>query len=275
MDIKGAYLNANLDGRSSWHNCRILCAWKGKPCMSTFQRLKQSGRRWYKCICEAFSNTSICEMWVEHCVFFKWIGLSFIVVMVAMNDLTLASNSASPPSWNQGSAQCKVANSRWQIWVTYHWLLGIKVKCNHWELTISLLQCVYIDTILASSSHGCQHCKCSHELDLHLSQGHSPSTTTEKAEMVGVPYHEVVDSLMYAALGTCPKLLLPLWLYPNSYRILERSNGKWSSAFFRYLKGRHNIELTFGREPTGFVAYSNANLPSQEHCHSISDYVYS
>jgi len=169
MDIKGAYLNANLDEEIFMAQLPGFSVLERKTMHVNFSKMKQSGRRWYKCICEAFSILQFVRCGVEHCVFFKWIGLSFIVVMVAMNDLTLASNSAHLLSWNQGSAQCKVANSRWQIW--WHTLaLGIKVKCNHWELTISLLQCGVHDTISCPvQSHGCQHCKCSMELDLHLS----------------------------------------------------------------------------------------------------------
>jgi len=111
------------------------------------------------------------------------------------------------------------------------------------------------------------------ELGLHLSQGHSPSTTTEKAEMAGVPYHEVVGSLMYAALGTCPNIAFAT--VTVSQFIQDSGKVQWEvvKCIFRYLKGRHNIELTFGGEPTGFIAYSDANLASQEHHHSISGYI--
>src|SRR5882724_12889505 len=103
---------------------------------------------------------------------------------------------------------------------------------------ISLSQCMYIDTILSQFNlMDANAISIPMELGLHLSQGHSPSTTTEKAEMVGVPYHEVVDSLMYAALGTCPNIAFAT--VTVSQFIQDSGKVQWEvvKCIFRYLKG--------------------------------------
>jgi len=94
---------------------------------------------------------------------------------------------------------------------------------------ISLMQHAYIDTIL--NLMDANTVRVPMELGLHLSQGHSPSTTTEKAEMAGVPYHEVVGLLMYAALGTCPNMASATVTVSQFMQDPGKVHWEWSSAF--------------------------------------------
>ena len=67
---------------------------EGQVCrlFKTLYSLKQAGCCWYHLICEAFSKFLYMRCMTEHCVFYKCVDSQTIIVIVAINDLTLASS---------------------------------------------------------------------------------------------------------------------------------------------------------------------------------------
>jgi hypothetical protein len=105
----------------------------------TLYRLKQSGRRWYQHLVEIFVKKlgfTHCE--VDQAVFFKREengGLTIIAVHV--DDCTIAVTSMRLVENLKLGVQKYVEISDLG---ELHWLLGIEVKCDHSEHTVSLYQ---------------------------------------------------------------------------------------------------------------------------------------
>ena len=88
-----------------------------------------------------------------------------------------------------------------------HWLLGIEVECDCKLCMISFSQHAYVQKIIKKFGLQDAH-PLSTPLDPHhkLSLSQSPSTTCQFDDMCNVPYRDVISSLMYAVLGTCPDI---------------------------------------------------------------------
>jgi hypothetical protein len=84
-----------------------------------------------------------------------------------------------------------------------NWLLGIKIMYDQEQQTISLSQQSYIDSIIKCFS--LQDTK-THAMPMVLgviySQSNCPMMPTKVKLMKTVPYHEAIDSLMYASIAT-------------------------------------------------------------------------
>jgi len=99
VDIKNAYLNATPteDIYMMQPPSFVEPGMHGKVCklLKALYGLKQGCRCWYLCICRVFIKFGCTCCAVEHCTFYKKMGKAIIIVLVAVDDLTLTSNSSS------------------------------------------------------------------------------------------------------------------------------------------------------------------------------------
>ena len=89
--------------------------------------LKQGGRCWYLCICKAFTKFRYTCCKVDNCMFYRRVDGHIIIMVIAVDDLTLASDSPSLLS------RCKLdLQSKFEIsdMGEIHWLLGVEIKWN-------------------------------------------------------------------------------------------------------------------------------------------------
>ena len=135
---------------------------------------------------------------MECCAFFKWVDNDVIIVVVAVDDLTLVSSSKT--LFLQSKEELK---SKFKIldMGEIHWLLWVEVKrnCDMWTVTLS--QKAYIDAI------------CSW---YHLEDARPAMTPMEAGVLLNQlatneldsnwPYKEIIGSLMYAATSTRPDI---------------------------------------------------------------------
>jgi len=86
-----------------------------------------------------------------------------------------------------------------------HWLLGLKIKCDHAQHVISLFQKAFINTIVL-----CFNLEDARPISTPMEPGlcwlinKCPMTVVEMLQMKNIPYCEAIGWLMYAALGTHP-----------------------------------------------------------------------
>jgi Reverse transcriptase (RNA-dependent DNA polymerase) len=141
---------------------------------------------------------------VDQAVFFKRANGSAVIVLVHVDDCTIAATSqALVNGFKAGMSKHVEITDLGEL----HWILGIKVKRDRERRTIHLSQRAYIDSIirrynfddLKPASTPMQH-------GLLLSMSPIPNTMATWALMRDVPYREAVGSLMYAALGTRPDI---------------------------------------------------------------------
>ena len=170
----------------------------------TLYGLKQSGRCWYQKLVEIML-THLGFHWcdVDQAVFFQQNPQSVIVVLVHIDDCTVAATNIKLVSdFKAHMAQHIEITDLGEL----HWLLGIEIKCNHIKKTIHLSQCSYISSILCQYDfQDLKLVSIPMDTNIRLTTSQSPSTTVEiTAKIHDIPYHKVVGSLMYAALGTHP-----------------------------------------------------------------------
>jgi len=152
IDIKGAYLNGELTGREvifmqqppGYHApglVKLVCRLQ-----KTLYGLKQSGWHWYQKLVEIMlTHLGFAHCDVDQAIFFQREGQAIIIVLVHVDDCTIAVTSITL------IADFKARISEY-VDITdlgeLHWLLGIKIKSDQECCTIHLSQCSYIDSIL-------------------------------------------------------------------------------------------------------------------------------
>ena len=135
---------------------------------------------------------------LECCTFFKWVDNDVIIVVMAVDDLTLASSSKTLllQAKDELKSEFEISDMG-----EIHWLLGVEVKWNCDARTVTLSQKAYI------------HAICSR---YHLEDAR-PATTPMEARVLlnqpatdkldsNWPYKEIIRLLMYAATSTQPNI---------------------------------------------------------------------
>ena len=156
-----------------------------------------------------------------------------------------------------------------------NWLLGIKIRQDLTNKTISLSQHAYIEAIITRFNfNDLKPLSVPIDPSVPLSKTQSPSKLEDVAKMKNVPYREAIGSLMYAAMGTRPDIV-----FTTSTVAQFLNNPGWMhweavKKIFRYLLGKKNLELVYGGEKQGLVGYVDADGASQEHRRAISGYVF-
>jgi hypothetical protein len=122
-----------------------------------------------------------------------------------------------------------------------HWLLGIEIKCDRGRRLLHLSQHSYIDAIL--KHYGFEDVK---PVNIRLTSAQAPATTAEHAQMAHAPYHEVVGSLMYVMLTTRPDIAYVVQTVSRFATNPGPTHWEAVKKVFKYLKGTHNLWLTYG-----------------------------
>jgi len=200
---------------------------------------------------------------MEHCMFHKHMNGEIIIIVIAVDDLTLTS-----------SCGCLLDTCKDESWSEFditklgpmHWLLGIEVKRDHIVQTISLSQKAYINSIIA--------CFCLKdtppvstpmEVGVQLVQAKNDMSTSPH-----VPYKKIIRSLMYMATATQPDIMFTFSVLAQFMQDPARPHWEAAKHVIRYLKGMRDLELTYGATNTGITGYTDTNHASQYHQHSIS-----
>jgi hypothetical protein len=274
IDIKNAYLNTDLEenvymrqppgfeipGRET-DVCLLQKALYG---------LRQSGNRWYDRLSSTFIGLGYGRCETEYCVFYKSNGSQFIIVVVAVDDLTLASNSLDfLLKMKKELAKKFEFTDAGDV----HWLLGIEIKRNRKLGTIALSQRSYIDMLLERFNlQDANPLSIPMEPSAKLSVDQCPTTERECNEMKNVPYREIIGSLMYAALATRPDISFVTSTLGQFMHNPGKTHWEAAKRVLRYLKGTRELELVLGSTKNGLTPYTDADHASQEHRHSIMGY---
>jgi hypothetical protein len=152
MDVKSAYLNGELDGSEVVYMQQppgyeapgkehLVCRLQ-----KTLYGLKQSGRRWYEKLSLVMEKLGFKRCEVDQAMFFHHEGEKIVIIAVHVDDLMIAA------SGKELMQKTKEELSR-ELEMTdqgeIHWLLGVEIKRDRDNHTISLSQRAYIDTVVA------------------------------------------------------------------------------------------------------------------------------
>jgi len=274
IDIKGAYLNRELIDREviymqqspGYHkpdSFQLVC-WLQK----TLYGLKQSGCHWYQKLVDIMLTHLVFQRCnTDQTVFFHHQGRAIIIVLIHINDCTIAATSIVLIT------DFKVQIAR-HVKITdfgkLHWLLSIKIKRDHEWRILHLSQHLYINSIL--HRYGLEDLKpvsIPMDTNIHLSTAQYSSTTANFTKMCDISYHEAVSSLMYAALGTHPDIafaIQTIFCFMKNPRLIHWDAVK---CVFRYLKGTMDWWLTYGSSRMDLTGYMDA-----KDRHAISGYAF-
>jgi len=278
IDIKGAYLNGELTSREriymrqppGYAQSPSSQVWRLRK---TLYGLKQSGRRWYQRLCEIMMTHlrfSRCD--VDMAVFYKREGDGTIIVLVHVDDCTIAASAVSLiVDFKTRIAEHVEITNLGEL----HWLLGIEIKRDRTRHIIGLSQHSYIQSILRR--YGFDDLKpvsIPMDVNVRLTSSQSPSTTAEHAQMRDVPYHEAVGSAMYATIGTRPDISFAVQTVSRFSTNPGPAHWDAVKKIFRYLKSTKDLWLTYGGEKMDLKGYSDADGNMAKDRHAISGYAF-
>ena len=181
---------------------------------------------------------------IDQAVFYRKQGTALIIVLVHVDDCTIAGTSITL------ILRFKIEIAKY-VTITdlgeLHWILGIEVKRVHERRTIHLSQRLYINSMLRR--YGFDDLKpvsLPMETSIQLTSAQSPSTMQEVAHMRNIPYHEAVGSLTYASLGTRPDITYAVQTVSHFSKNPGQAHWEAVKRIFRYLKGSKEFWLTYG-----------------------------
>jgi hypothetical protein len=278
IDIKGAYLNSELTPNEviyrhqppGYHapNSGGQVAHLRK----TLYGLKQSGHRWYQKLVDILTKLGYTRSDVDQAVFFCHIDKALTIIVVHVDDCTIASTSKELVI----ELKAKVCE---HVEITdlgkLHWLLGIEVKHDREAISIHMSQHSYIDSILRRYNlKDSEPTSTPMDTQLHLSSSQSPSATQDYATMHDISYREAVGSLMYASLSTRPDILFAVTTL--SHFSMNPGPIHWEAVkrVFRYLKGTKDLWLSFGGTRTELKGYADADGSMAKDRHTMSGYAF-
>ena len=109
-------------------------------------------------------------------------------------------------------------------------------------------------------------------LDLSLDSPQVSAISLTPAEKT--KYREMIGSLMYAAVMTCPDISFAV-SHLSQYLDAPRTTHLHAvTRVFRYLSGTKDLKLVLGGLDSTIIGYSDSDWASQTHHHSISGFAF-
>jgi hypothetical protein len=172
-------------------------------CKSLYS-LKQAGCKWYDTLCCELTDLGSCVNNADPGIFSSHINNPTTIFAIHIDNCLITGSSAKLISdFKQKLNECYSLMDLGPI----HWLLSIKITCNHEAHTISLSQMTYINTILSCFSlSNAKPFTSPISPSTNLSKADAPTDATEMVCMSKTPYHEAVGGLMYTAVTTQPDI---------------------------------------------------------------------
>ena len=280
-DIKNAYLNSHLqDGIELYSElppkyenfCSLPLELKGKPnvvCkwLVTVYGSKQGAHDWYAEVKSFFLNLRYSVSTVDEVMFYLYHGDTFIIVAATTDDFTVIANSTE----NTNNLIQKQLTMHFEIsdLGPINWLLGISIMCNLEDKTISLSQQAYVEQII--SRFDLQNAWTTitpMEPRIDLSFDSPTVSLTLLTPTKKTKYREMISSLMYAAIMTCPDIAFTISTLSQYLDTPRTTHLIAVTRVFRYLSGTKGLKLVLGGNDSDITRYSDAD------CHSISGFAY-
>ena len=79
---------------------------------------------------------------------------------------------------------------------------------------------------------------------------------------------------MYMSQGTCPNISFAVSFLGQFMENPGRPHWEAVKQVFCYLKGMKDVHLVIGGMQTGLKVFSDADWASQDHCHSMLEYIF-
>jgi len=218
--------------------------------------LKQSGRNWNNAIDKFLIKSGFDRLQANNCVY---IYGNDLILTLYVEDIILFVRSI-----DRVNEVKSLLMSEYDIRdlgkVSY--LLGITVK--HEEGKIRLSQELYINKLL--KMYGMDDCRISKTpMDQgvkELSKCDCPHSDVEKDQMKGIPYQQLIGSLMYVALATRPDILFAVTKLSQFSSNPGSTHWLQAKRILRYLAATKDINLVYDCGTNEIEIFSDADWAS-------------
>ena len=208
MDVKTAFLNGDLEeevymdqpeGFTTPGKENLVCKLK-----KSIYGLKQASRQWYIKFNDTITSYGFVENTVDRCIYMKVSGSKFIILILYVDDILLATNDKSllhdVKKFLSESFEMKDLGEA-------SYVIGIEIFRDRKEGLLGLSQQGYINKVLERFGMD----KCSPgpvpiQKGDRFSTMQCPKNDMERKAMESIPYASVVGSLMYASTCTRPDI---------------------------------------------------------------------
>ena len=263
MDVKTAFLNGDLDeeiymeqpegfiekGKESWA-CKLKKSIYG---------LKQASRQWYIKFHNTITSFGFKENTVDQCIYLKVSGSKFIILVLYVDDILLASSDLGLLH------ETKIflnKNFKMVDMNEASYVIGIEIFRDRSQGLLGLSQKGYIDRIL--ERFNMQLCS-TNDVPItkgeKFSQNQCPRNDLEKNQMKNIPYGCAVGSLLYAQTCTRPDISFAVAMLGRYQSNPGMEHWKAAKKVMRYLQGTKDYMLTYRRsDQLEVTGYSDADF---------------
>ena len=208
MDVKTAFLNGDLEeeiymdqpeGFVSAGKENMVCKLK-----KSIYGLKQASRQWYLKFNDTITSYGCVENTVDRCIYMKVSGSMFIILVLYVDDILLATNNVA---MLHDVKKFLSNNFEMKDMGEASYVIGIEIFRDRSQGLLGLSQKSYINKVLERFRMD----KCSAGIvpiqkGDKFSQMQCPKNDLERKAMESIPYASVVGSLMYAQTCTRPDI---------------------------------------------------------------------
>lgn len=161
----------------------------------------------------------------DPCIYYRTEKQNILIVAIYVDDLIIFSNRNN--RWKKEMKKELMNQFKMRDLGELSWCLGMRIKRNREEGTISIDQSKYAANILKKfGMEDSNPVAYPLEPSLKLQKCKEILTDEEKHMLDRIPYQQAVGSLLYLAQGTRPDIAYAVGVLPNSTPIIESSTGK-------------------------------------------------
>jgi len=263
MDVKTAFLNGDLhenvymaqpEGFVVEGKERMGCKLK-----KSIYGLKQASRQWYLKFDEVIKKFGFIENKIDNCIYIKTKGSKFIILVLYVDDILLASSDKNMLHETKGFLS---SNFDMKDLGDASYVLGIEIHRDRSKCILGLSQKAYIDKVLKRyNMHNCSTTAAPIVKGDKFGLFQSPRNQIESDQMKSIPYASAVGSIMYAQVCTRPDLAFVTGMLGRYQSNPGMDHWKGVKKVLRYLQGTKHYMLTYKRSDSlEVIGYSDADF---------------
>ena len=263
MDVKTAFLNGDLEENVYMTQPEGFVV-EGKEHLGcklkkSIYGLKQASRQWYLKFDEVIRRFGFKENAVDNCIYVKFKGCKFTILVLYVDNILLASNDIN---MLLETKRFLSSNFDMKDLGEASYVLGIEIHRDRSKGTLGLSQKAYIDRVLKRyNMHKCSATPAPVVKGEKFGKFQSPKTQYEVDQMKAVPYASAVGSIMYAQVCTRPDLAYVTGVLGRYQKNPGLDHWKAVKKVLHYLQGTKNYMLTYGKSDNlVVVGYSDVDF---------------
>jgi Reverse transcriptase (RNA-dependent DNA polymerase) len=222
-------------------------------------RLKQVSRQWYFKFDQVITEFGFKENTIDQCIYLKIRGSKFIILVLYVDDILLASSDLDM-LFEIKYFLSKKFDMKYLGEISY--VICIEIYRDRSRGILGLSQKVYIKKMI--KRYNMQNCSPSVAPIIKgdkFSKLQCPKNDLERAQMKQIPYASVVGSLMYAQICTRPDIAFVVGMLGRYQTYPGMNHWKAAKKFLRYLQGAKNYMLTFRKSDNlEVIGYSDSDF---------------